>query len=233
MERAISNARHPRCGCRAALFVSSLIIACSIASGETACDQVPEARRAQCLKVMSCMAVEDDDVRRACIDSAQRQPEERPQEQEVQPQEEQKPRQLPPEKEPKHERAPEAQRQPPQLEETVERQQRQRRQEPASRQAPPDEFSGTVSRVYQSILDRQLIAVDAKYLFASDRAAHARLAEGEHVEVEKVSSRFFGTGSRWRIIGSSRTSIVAFRIRCEIQGIRSDDRRKCVQMLDR
>ena len=101
-----------------------------------------------------------------------------------------------------------------------------------SPQEPPDEFEGTISRIYQSILDRQLIAVDSKYLFESDRASHARLKEGERVTVAKVSSRFW-TGRKWRVTGSSRTPVVGYRVRCEKQDIRSEDRRKCRQMLDR
>ena len=171
---------------------------------------------------MRCMAVDDDDARRACIDAAQRQ--------------------LPPAIE--REKAPPQQRQPPnQEQQTLHEQQiepapasppvqREPSAPSASSPVPPEEFGGTVSRVYQSILDRQLIAVDAKYLFESDRASHARLKAGERVEVVKMSSRFVA-GRRWRIIGPSRTPIVAFRIRCENEGIRSDDRRKCTQMLER
>lgn len=107
------------------------------------------------------------------------------------------------------------------------------RAQSASLSEPPDEWSGTVSRIYQSILDRQLIAVDGKYLFESDRAAHARLEAGERVEVAKVSSRFFRGSRRWRITGESRTQIRAFRIHCESEDIRADDRRKCAQMLAR
>ena len=99
-------------------------------------------------------------------------------------------------------------------------------------QEPAGKFSGNVSRIYQSILDRQLIAVDSTYLFESDRAGLAGFEEGERVEVEKMASRF-GSGRRWRITSSSRTRITAYRVRCEVENIRADDRRKCTLMLDR
>ena len=181
------------------------------------------------------MVVEDDDIRRACIDAAQRHASKLAQQETQEPS--QQASQSPPILPEQRVEAPSAdaarQREENEPNRPIPNGASAQGARAAPSHEPPDEFSGTVSRVYQSILDRQLIAVDAKYLFASDRAAHARLAEGERVEVEKVSSRFFGTGRQWRIMGSSRTPIVAFRIRCEIQDIRSDDRRKCMQMLDR
>ena len=230
MAPPVFNARHPQRGCRAAAALAFGLIACFVSGEssleETACEQLPEARRELCLKVMRCMAVDDDEVRRACIDAAQLQPTpaiEQP---------------------PSREREPAHQEQQTLDERLIEpvvspRVQREARQEigtdrvpTPSRPVPPQEFKGTVSRVYQSILDRQLIAVDAQYLFESDRAAHARLQAGERVDVVKMSSRFMA-GRRWRIVGPSRTPIVAFRIHCESPDIRSDDRRKCTQMLDR
>lgn len=213
IEPTAANTRHPQLGCRVAVLLCSLIVACLAASGEeTGCEQVPESRRAQCLKVMTCMVVEDHDVRRACIEAAQRQSE----------QPEQAEQQAP-------------SRQPI----AGERRQTSRptRDQPATQDVqwrqPPNEFSAEVSRIYQSILDRQLIALDSAYLFESDRAAQARLKVGERVEVVKVSSRFRYSGRRWQITGPSRTPIAAYRIRCERETIRADDRRKCAQMLDR
>ena len=239
---AVSNARHPQRGCRVAWLIGGLILGCAAASGEEAgCDQVPESRRAQCLKVLSCLRVDDEQVRRACIDAAQ-QPEAEPaSDSEDQPA---------PDEPPIHEDAPilhEQQVAPAKPEEVRHevpvREDAPGRDEPKPRDAPrvqsasppepPDEWSGTVSRIYQSILDRQLIAVDGKYLFESDSAAHARLEAGERVEVAKVSSRFFRGSRRWRITGESRTQIRAFRIHCESEDIRADDRRKCAQMLAR
>ena len=249
MERALANARHPRRGCRAVLFLAGLSFACWAAHGETACDQVHESRRAQCLTVMACMMVDDDEIRRTCIDAAQRQPvpppEQAPPEQTTreQPVQEatalERSRQAPQEQPAREEAAPVQKPKEPafqerQVEPVIWEEDRRPGAEapPPPRREPASEFNGSVSRIYQSILDRQLIAIDGAYLFESDRAAHARLEVGERVEVEKASSRFW-TGRKWRIIGPSRTPIVAFRVRCESEDIRVDDRRKCVRMLDR
>ena len=238
---AVSNARHPQRGCRVAWFIGGLILGCAAASGEEAgCDQVPESRRAQCLKVLSCLRVDDEQVRRACIDAAQ-QPEAEP----ASGSEERPARDEPPVQEDPpilHEQQvvpakPEVRHEAPIREDAPGRDEPRPPDAPRAQSAPspepPDEWSGTVSRIYQSILDRQLIAVDGKYLFESDSAAHARLEAGERVEVAKVSSRFFRGSRRWRITGESRTQIRAFRIHCESEDIRADDRRKCAQMLAR
>ncbi len=238
---AVSNARHPQRGCRVAWFIGGLILGCAAASGEEAgCDQVPESRRAQCLKVLSCLRVDDEQVRRACIDAAQ-QPEAEP----ASGSEERPARDEPPVQEDPpilHEQQvvpakPEVRHEAPIREDAPGRDEPRPPDAPRAQSVPspepPDEWSGTVSRIYQSILDRQLIAVDGNYLFESDSAAHARLEGGERVEVAKVSSRFFRGSRRWRITGESRTQIRAFRIHCESEDIRADDRRKCAQMLAR
>lgn len=244
------------------------MLACSAYGEETGCEQVPEARRAQCLKVLSCLRVDDEEVRRACIDAAQEPAPEAapssreepvreaaPSSQDEPAREEPSVRNEPPVRdESRSQEAPtlrEREVEPPQREASRpiegeaptaptrparERQEEARPAAPvrsAAQLEPPDEWSGTISRIYQSILDRQLIAVDGKYLFESDRAAHARLEAGERVAVAKVSSRFFRGSRRWRIAGPSRTQIIAFRIHCESEDIRADDRRKCAQMLDR
>ena len=238
---AISNARHPQRGCRVAWFIGGLILGCAAASGEEAgCDQVPESRRAQCLKVLSCLRVDDEQVRRACIDAAQQSEAEPASDSEDQPARDEPPIHEDPPILHEQQVAPAK---PEVRHEVSVREDAPGRDEPkppdapraqsASSPEPPDEWSGTVSRIYQSILDRQLIAVDGKYLFESDSAAHARLEAGERVEVAKVSSRFFRGSRRWRITGESRTQIRAFRIHCESEDIRADDRRKCAQMLAR
>ena len=198
---------------------------------------------------MICMVIEDDDVRRACIDAAQRQsspPAQTDQEPLQQAQPVQQPQQEPiqqaqPVQQPEQEQTqPVAPPQPTITERLIGGESRQAnrasRAEPLAQDPlppePPAEFSGNVSRIYQSILDRQLIALDATYLFESDRASHARLEVGERVEVTKVSSRF-RSGRTWRITGPSRTSITAYRIHCERENLRADDRRKCARMLDR
>lgn len=274
-EPAFANTRYPQRGCRAVCFICSVILAGGAFGGkgpsadatplhaqETGCEQVPASRREQCLKVMSCLAVDDDDVRRACIEAAQRPPSQPVQPPpEAEPAEAVQPTQQPQETEPAQIVRPAQQREdppprapePPQVreepvrqpapviqEQTIEPAKRESSRTPAkaeeapkvSPEEPADQFEGTISRIYQSILDRQLIAVDSKYLFESDRASHARLKEGERVTVAKVSSRFW-TGRKWRVTGSSRTPVVGYRVRCEKQDIRSEDRRKCRQMLDR
>lgn len=272
MEAVLANARHPQRGCRAVFFCAGLMLACGAYGEETGCEQVPEARRAQCLKVLSCLRVDDEDVRRACIDAAQEPMREAaaPDPQEEFARDEPPARAEPPARDepPAHDEPPARDEPPPGNESRSQEAPtlREREVEPPLREAsrpvkdevparpprekneeardpvplrsaaqpePPDEWSGTISRIYQSILDRQLIAVDGKYLFESDRASHARLEAGEQVAVEKVSSRFFRGSRRWRIAGPSRTQIVAFRIHCESEDIRADDRRKCAQMLDR
>ena len=262
MEATLANARHPQRGCRAVFFCAGVVLALAGAAAhgeETGCDQVPEARRAQCLKVLSCLRVDDEEVRRACIDAAQEPAREAVPDLPDEPAHDELPaREEPPVRdESRSEEAPilrEREVEPPQREAsrpvedetrtaptaptrpTRETQDEARDPAPvrnAAQPEPPDEWSGTISRIYQSILDRQLIAVDGKYLFESDRAAHARLEAGERVAVAKVSSRFFRGSRRWRISGPSRTQIIAFRIHCESEDIRADDRRKCAQMLDR
>ena len=259
MEATLANARHPQRGCRAVFFCAGVVLALAGAAAhgeETGCDQVPEARRAQCLKVLSCLRVDDEEVRRACIDAAQEPAPDAALDSQNEPaRDEPLARDEPPVRDKsRSEEAPilrEREVEPPQREasrpaenetrtaptaQVRETQEEARGTAPvrsAAQPEPPDEWSGTISRIYQSILDRQLIAVDGKYLFESDRAAHARLEAGEQVAVAKVSSRFFRGSRRWRITGPSRTQIIAFRIHCESEDIRADDRRKCAQMLDR
>ena len=178
---------------------------------------------------MSCMLIEDDEARRSCIDAAQ-QPQ--PAREQV-PLEPRQPQLAPEQPQPVAE-------QPPSMQEQLVAPTNNEPRHPAPRkpardtrwQEPAAKFTGNVSRIYQSILDRQLIAVDSTYLFESDRAGLAGLDEGERVEVEKMASRF-GSGRRWRITSSSRTRITAYRVRCEVENIRADDRRKCTLMLDR
>ena len=98
--------------------------------------------------------------------------------------------------------------------------------------APPDRFMGEVTRIHQSVLDRQVIALDNSYVFVSDQAAQARLKVGQTVEAVKARSRI-GSGRAWRLTGPSRRPIDAFRARCERDDIGSDDRRRCERMLDR
>ena len=210
---------------------------------QTGCEDVPEARRAQCEKVMDCMTIEDADVRRACINAAQREaatesPRSRPT---VQPERvQQGVEQVPPEEPSAGEREGQAAepKEPPTLEEQTVVTRRPARQPDAVQpqdeplRAPPDRFMGEVTRIHQSVLDRQVIALDNSYVFVSDQAAQARLKVGQTVEAVKARSRI-GSGRAWRLTGPSRRPIDAFRARCERDDIGSDDRRRCERMLDR
>ena len=244
---------------------------------QTGCEEVPEARRAQCEKVMDCMTIEDADVRRACINAAQREaatesPRSRPT---VQPERvQQGVERVPPEEPSAGERegpaprmeepsageregpaspmkeplvvqertvrptqAAEAEEAPTLEEQTVVTRRPARQPDAVQPQdeplrAPPERFTGEVTRIHQSVLDRQVIALDNSYVFVSDQAAQARLKVGQTVEAVKARSRI-GSGRAWRLTGPSRRPIDAFRARCERDDIASDDRRRCDRMLDR
>lgn len=221
---------------------------------QTGCEDVPEARRAQCEKVVDCMAIEDAEVRRACINAAQREAvqESPPSPQTVQPERVRQPAErVSPEPSagereaspvvrertvrPTQAEEPEA---PPTLEEqTVGTRRTASQPGPGAAQAeplraPPDSFTGEVTRIHQSVLDRQVIALDNRYVFFSDQAAQARLKVGQSVEVVKARSRI-RAGRTWRLTGPSRRPIDAFRARCERDDIGSDDRRRCDRMLER
>lgn len=221
---------------------------------QTGCDEVPESRRAQCERVMDCMTIDDADVRRACIAAAQRAvkvPTQTPlvEEQQAQPQpaadpvvvEEQS--QRTPVERPQTPTVQAERLQPrerPQLEEqTVGTRRQTQATTPTAAQPqtvplrePPESFSGEVTRIHQSILDRQVIALDNAYLFVSDQAAQGRFKVGQTIEASKATSRI-RAGRTWRLVGPARRPVDAFRIRCERDDIGSDDRRRCERMLDR
>ena len=214
--------------------------------GQTGCEDVPEARRAQCEKVMDCMTIEDADVRRACINAAQREEARATSPQTVQPERVQQPvrgvSEAPAavqERVVRPEPATEAER-PPRLEEQTVVTRRSARPTPPGAgepqveplREPPDRFTGEVTRIHQSVLDRQVITVDNSYVFVSDQAAQARLKVGQSVEAVKARSRIRSSRT-WRLTGPSRRPIDAFRARCERDDIGSDDRRRCDRMLDR
>lgn len=227
------------------LIVASASIS---AWGQTGCEDVPEARRAQCEKVMDCMTIEDADVRRACINAAQREAaQESHSQQTIEPERvRQADSQVAPEARPivreraaQPEQAEEPER-PPTIEEQTVVTRRSARQpagavvqpEDEPLRAPPDHFTGEVTRIHQSVLDRQVIALDNRYVFMSEQAAQARFKVGQPVEAVKARSRI-RAGRTWRLTGPSRRPVDAFRARCELDDIGSDDRRRCERMLDR
>ena len=92
--RALScEGQAPRAPRLRALAVLVTAFAGMTAWAQMGCEEVPEARRAQCEKVMDCMTIEDADVRRACINAAQREAvqESPPSQQTVQPERVQQP----------------------------------------------------------------------------------------------------------------------------------------------
>ena len=91
---------------------------------------------------------------------------------------------------------------------------------------------GEVTAIHQSVLDRQVIAIDNRYLFVSEYGKQAGLDEGDAVEATRASSRF-RKGRTWRLVGPARRPVDAFRIRCEHDDIAVDDRKRCASMLDR
>ena len=232
-ESTSPNTRRLPCQCRVVGFLLGVLIGFP-AWSQTGCEEVPEPRRAQCEKVMDCMAIEAADVRRACIDAAQKPPQQ-----------------------PARILQPTRIEQPPQTEEPIRSEPRQeaaattleqqtvvipRETSAQSRDAPQAEdsrlrkpaqsFTAQVTRVHQSILDRQVIALDNSFVFVSDLASPARLKAGQTVEVNKASSRR-ASSRTWRITGPNRHRIEAVRVRCESDAIGGDDRRRCAQMLDR
>ncbi len=226
------------------MITAALFFASANAWSTEECETVPPERRAQCEKVMDCLAIDNTAVRRACIAAAQR---------DANHDADDGPRPLsvddllpptPSRAQRRTNRVAEPRRDPP-VEPTPERQPlpvvNERRTAPVrpavdaapttQLTAPEPSFNGKVTGIFQSILDRQLIAVDGSYLFESDDAGKSRLEVGQKVELEKAKSRIL-SGRSWRLVGPSTRPFQAFRIRCEIDDIKRDDRRKCEQMLD-
>ena len=237
---------------RQGLLVAGLTFAAINAWSTEECASVPQDRRAQCEKVMDCLAIDDTAVRRACIAAAQR-------DSAVDTNEGPRPLTvddlLPPPT--RASRATNRVAAPvvPQRDRPAEpaREETQRRASPVARMprtqpdrpvddaepmpslaglsAPQPNFSGKVTGIFDSILDRQLVAIDGAYLFESDDAGKSRLKVGQTVELTKSRSRIL-SGRSWRLVGPSTRPFQAFRIRCELDDIKRDDRRKCEQMLD-
>ena len=210
--------------------------------GQTGCEEVPEASRAQCEKVLDCMAIENAVVRRVCIAAAQGEAEDEDaprDEPAIGQKQEPEQGQPAPAPQPPPREQPEREAEPVLQEQTI----GSRRPAPTERTQsdqpadlplaePPESFTGEITRVHQSVLERQVIALDNRYVFVSDQAAQARLKRGQMVEAKKARSRF-REGRTWRLVGPSRRPIDAFRVRCELDDLGKDDRRRCERMLDR
>ena len=88
----------------------------------------------------------------------------------------------------------------------------------------PKRFTAEVTDVHALLHDRQLLVLDAKLLFETERASHSRIKSGEVIKVTRTSELF---GERYSVVGESGGAVRASRLRCE-----SDDRgpetvRKC------
>ena len=232
-ESTSANNRRSLCQCRVISILLGVLIGFP-AWSQTGCEEVPEPRRAQCERVVDCMAIEDANVRRACISAAQRRPEqpariEQPTrtEQPVQTEEPIRP-------EPRQEAAPATlEQQTVVIQRETSAPSRDAPQADDSRlRVPAESFTAQVTRIHQSILDRQVIALDNRTVFVSDLASQARLKAGQTVEVKKAMSRIVSSRT-WRITGPNRHRIEAIRIRCERDDIGGADRRRCARMLDR
>ena len=203
---AIARSRAP---CAALL---ALLAAAGTAADR--CADLDGAQRTRCEKVVDCMAIDDTEVRRVCLDAVDADPS-APQRGAQAPDRGEPasaaPGGDPSESVPRGDHAPE-------------------RSGGAGGREPPDDFSAEVTRIHQSILERQLISVDDSYLFVGDDARRGRLKVGQTVEVSRMESRF-RPGRNWRIVGPTRNPIEVFRIRCERGDLPRDDRRRCEQML--
>ena len=187
---------------------------------------------------MDCMAVEDGDVRRACIAAAQRAASVTPKRETVEEaptlvdlvvlprrnarQSGQQAVRTPPKVVPEAPEVPE--------EEIVETEAESAESLP---EIPVGTFSGKVTRIFDSYLKRQIIAVENRYVFESNKADEARFEVGQVIQGQESKSLFFGGGRKWRLTGPSTRPVEAFRIRCERDDIGRDNRRRCDRMLDR
>jgi len=197
------------------------------------CDDVPEGRRLQCERVMDCMTIEDGDIRRACISTAQRSATDTSKQENA----EEAPTLVDlvvlPRRNATQARR-QADRKPPEpIPEAPE-------EEPVIQEASSDTlpdvpvgtFAGKITRIFESYQKRQIIAVGNRYVFESNDADEARFEVGQTVEGRESKSLFFGGGRKWRLIGPSTRPVEAFRIRCERDDIGRDNRRRCDRMLD-
>ena len=93
----------------------------------------------------------------------------------------------------------------------------------------PKRFSAEVTDVRKLLYDRQLIVLDGKLVFETDRASYSRLKSGDSVKVVRTSAFL---GERYSIAGSSGGSVRASRLRCESTELGAENRRKCDALLD-
>lgn len=88
----------------------------------------------------------------------------------------------------------------------------------------PKRFTAAVTNVHALLHDRQLLVLDGKLLFETERAAYSRINTGDSVEVTRTSELF---GERYSIVGTSGGAVRASRLRCESDDRGPETQRKC------
>ena len=88
----------------------------------------------------------------------------------------------------------------------------------------PKRFTARVTDVRALLHDRQLLVLDAKLLFETERASHSRIKPGDSVKVTRTSELF---GERYSIVGGSGGAVRASRLRCESDDRGPETERKC------
>lgn len=217
---------------RRLLWVPGLIALISIlpATAETSgCEHLSGVQKTQCERVLDCMSINDREVRQACVAAVERStlktPAERDepvtQEAAPLPARTDSPRPAPSRTAPRQETRESLEARVEELEEQL----------AGSESAePPERFSGKITAIFSSVLDRKLLTVDDQYLFESDQASEGRFKVGQTVQMKKSPSLL---GSRkWLLTGPVGRSVDALRIRCERDDLGRSDRTRCDSMLN-
>ncbi|MDE0660410.1 MAG: hypothetical protein OXI79_12255 [Gammaproteobacteria bacterium] len=88
----------------------------------------------------------------------------------------------------------------------------------------PKRFTAEVTYVRKLVHDRQLVVLDDKLLFETERAAYSRLEAGDSVRVVRTSALF---GERYSVAGTTGGAVKASRVQCERTDLGAENRRKC------
>ena len=88
----------------------------------------------------------------------------------------------------------------------------------------PKRFTAEVTDVHALVHDRQLLVLDAKLLFETERASHSRIESGDVIKVTRTSELF---GERYSVVGESGGAVRASRLRCESDDRGPETARKC------
>lgn len=196
------------------------------------CDGMSRTQQTQCERVMDCMALEDRDVRRACISAVQRaggQTRNESEDRAASPLEAARsvvvnsPRRA-------------GKRDVQTVEERLDALEEQLAEPGGTADTgtypppPPPEFTGELTDIYGSVMGRRLLTIDNQYLFESERAKRGRFKVGQTVQARQSRSMM---GKRaWVLTGPVGGSVQALRIRCEHEDLGRDDRRRCAGMLN-